>query len=126
MPPREPGVEAVTGDEALELARRAHDAIESSGHLPHALATGGGEIGAGSLLALFSEVYADSLQGRVADTYAVVSFAPYPTENEAAIVEEVRQCKEWPVHREDLDMSDLVEMTRRQLWTLKPALAPVR
>ena len=123
MPPREPGVEAVTGDEALELARRAHDAIESSGHLPHALATDGGEIGAGSLLALFSEVYGDSLQGRVADTYAVVSFAPYPTENEAAIVEEVRQCKEWPVHREDLDMSDLVEMTRRQLWTLKPALA---
>jgi hypothetical protein len=35
----------------------------------------------------------------------------------------VRRCKGWPVHREDLDMSDLVEMTRLQMWTLKPALA---
>jgi hypothetical protein len=52
----------------------------------------------------------------------VATFASYPTENEATIVDEVRQCKEWPVHREDLDMGDLVEMTRLQLWTLKPAL----
>ena len=46
-----------------------------------------------------------------------------PPTNEEAIVEDVRQCKDWPVHREDLDMSDLVEMTRLQMWTLKPALA---
>ena len=123
MPPREPGVEEVTAEQALELARRAHDVVTSGKHLPHAVAVDGGEIGAGSLLALFSEVYADSLEGRLAETYAVIPFAAYPTENEAAIVEEVQQCKEWPVHREDLEMSDLVEMTRLQLWTLKPALA---
>jgi hypothetical protein len=87
------------------------------------VALDGGEIGTGSLLALFSAVYMDNLEGRVAATYAVAPFASYPTESEAAIVEEVRQCKEWPVHREDLDMNDLVEMTRLQLWTLKPALA---
>jgi len=81
------------------------------------------EVGAGSLLALFSAVYADSLEGRLAETYTVPPFPPHPTENEAAIVEEVRGCKGWPVHREDLDMSDLVEMTRLQMWTLKPAQA---
>jgi len=80
-------------------------------------------IGTGSLLELFSRVYADILEGGLADTYAVGPFTPYPTENEAAIIEDVRQCKGWPVHREDLDMSDLVEMTRLQMWTLKPALA---
>jgi hypothetical protein len=122
-PPREPGVEKVTGEEALELARRAHDAITKAKHLPHAIAADGGEVGAGSLLALFSAVYADVLEGGPAESYAVTPFAPHPTENEAAIVEEVRGCKEWPVHREDLDMDDLVEMTRLQMWTLKPAVA---
>jgi len=123
MPPRVPGVEEVTGDQALELARQALDVIQNGNHLPHVLSLEGAEIGTGSLLALFSQVYADSLEGRIADTYDVVSFAPYPTENEAAIVAEVQDCKGWPVHREDLDMSELVEMTRLQLWTLKPAVA---
>jgi hypothetical protein len=122
-PHREPGIEEVTADEALGLARRAQDAIAGENHLPHAVAVDGAEIGTGSLLALFSAVYQDALEGALAETYAVVPFAPHPTENEAAIVEEVRACKGWPVHREDLDMSDLVEMTRLQMWTLKPALA---
>ena len=113
----------VTGAEALELARRADGAIAADGHLPHALGLEAGEIGAGSLLALFSQVYLDVVEDDLADTYAVVAFAAHPTENEAAIVEEVRGCKEWPVHREDLDMTDLVEMTRLQMWTLKPAVA---
>ena len=122
-PPREPGMAEVTGAEALELARRADGAIAADGHLPHALGLEAGEIGAGSLLALFSQVYLDVVEDDLADTYAVVAFAAHPTENEAPIVEEVRGCKEWPVHREDLDMTDLVEMTRLQMWTLKPAVA---
>ena len=122
-PPREPGIGEVTAAQALELARVAHDVVASGNHLPHAVAVDGAEVGAGSLLALFSAVYADGLDGRLAETYAVTPFAPHPTENEAAIVEEVRGCQSWPVHREDLDMSDLVEMTRLQMWTLKPALA---
>ena len=123
MPPREPGLKEVTGDQALELARQAHDVIGSSGHLPHLVTLDGLEIGTGSLLAVFSKVYADTLEGGLADMYTVAPFAPYPTENEEAIIEDVRRCKEWPVHRDDLDMSDLVEMTRLQMWTLKPALA---
>ena len=90
---------------------------------PTPLPSTGPRVGTGSLLALFSAVYADVLEGGPAETYAVTPFAPHPTENEATIVEEVRGCKGWPVHREDLDMSDLVEMTRLQMWTLKPALA---
>ncbi|MCG6928316.1 MAG: hypothetical protein LJF30_23775 [Acidobacteria bacterium] len=122
-PPREPGVAEVTGDQALALAQQAHDVVTNENHLPFAVQVDGAEVGTGSLLALFSAVYADVLEGRLAETYAVPPFAPHPTENEDAIVEEVRGCKDWPVHREDLDMSDLVEMTRLQMWTLKPARA---
>ena len=41
--------------------------------------------------------------------------------NERAIVAEVEGYKTWPVHRPDLDMSRVVELTKLQLWTLKPA-----
>jgi hypothetical protein len=120
-PPGEPGLERVSGDQALELARQAREFIARRDHLPHALSLEGAEIGTGSLLALFSAVHGDAVAGQLAEAYEVPPFAPHPTENEETIVEEVRACKEWPVHREDLDMSDLVEMTRLQMWTLKPA-----
>jgi hypothetical protein len=41
--------------------------------------------------------------------------------NESEIVRAVRELKSWPVHRPDLDMEKIVEYTRLQLWTLKPA-----
>ena len=37
------------------------------------------------------------------------------------IISEVEGYKDWIVHRTDLDMSHLADMTRMQLWTLKPA-----
>ena len=52
---------------------------------------------------------------------STVSFDPYPTVNEESIISNVADAGEWAVHREDLDMSHLIEMTKLQLWTLKPA-----
>jgi len=48
-------------------------------------------------------------------------FDPYPRTNEDEIVRAVRELKSWPVHRPDLDMDKIVELTKLQLWTLKPA-----
>ena len=110
-------------DQALELARRAHDVIATGNHLPHAVASTGPRSGPARYWLSSARCTRTSSKAEPAETYAVTPFAPHPTENEAAIVEEVRGCKGWPVHREDLDMSDLVEMTRLQMWTLKPALA---
>jgi hypothetical protein len=53
--------------------------------------------------------------------YGVPAFEPYPRTNEAKIIGEVEGYKSWPVHRPDLNMSRIVEFTRLQLWTLKPA-----
>jgi len=53
--------------------------------------------------------------------YDVPAFEPYPRTNETKIVGEVEGYKGWPVHRPDLDMSRIVEFTKLQLWTLKPA-----
>jgi hypothetical protein len=85
------------------------------------LAYEGQLIGTGSLLALFAEYYTSILDAKMPENFSTRTVEAYPSVNEEAIAENVAACKTWPVHREDLDMSQLIEMTRLQLWTLKPA-----
>jgi hypothetical protein len=59
--------------------------------------------------------------GKPRPEYDIPSFEPYPRTNEAKIIGEVEGYKTWPVHKPDLDMSRIVEFTKLQLWTLKPA-----
>jgi hypothetical protein len=70
---------------------------------------------------VFSSAYLDIDGKKKRDTYEVIPFDSYPKAYEEEIIGEVLSCKDWPVHRTDLDMSHLAEMTRMQLWTLKPA-----
>ena len=97
MPVVKPGFEQIPGRDVLELATAALLYIKETNHL---------NIGASSQQEQFHSMTMES----------------YPSVNEANIISEVAACKDWPVHRENLDMGQLIEMTKLQLWTLKPAL----
>jgi hypothetical protein len=66
-------------------------------------------------------MYLDVVTGSPKTAYRVTPFDPWPRENEQAIIAEVQACKDWPVHKRDLDMTNIIRYTRLQLWTLKPA-----
>jgi hypothetical protein len=121
MPISQPEISRVTLEDVYDLAAKGDAQIIQSGSLPAFLDVEGQRIGTGSLFSLFSAVYLDMGSGNPASEYAVVSFDPYPKTNEEEIVGQIRGFKTWPVHRPDLDMEPLVEMTKMQLWTLKPA-----
>jgi hypothetical protein len=123
MPVRDPEVGQVPSISVFQLASEGIQYIEETGHLPASLKFEGQHIGTGSLLALFSELYAKIAIGETLDQIDVIPMEPYPSVNEHQIIREVEACQTWPVHREDLDMGHLVELTRLQLWTLKPAMA---
>lgn len=121
MPNMEPEISRVIVEQVYNLAQRADENISRYGALPSFLKVKNQRIGTGSLFALFSAVYLDINSGNVDTEYAVPSFDAYPKTNEKEIIEQVEGCRSWPVHRRDLDMGRLVETTRMQLWTLKPA-----
>ena len=121
MPPRETQINEVAAETVLQLAEEVQQVINETGHLPASVSADGEKIGTGSLLALFCNYFLQANSGNVPDKLALIPMEPYPSENEEQIIREVASCKSWPVHREDLDMSHLTEMTRLQLWTLKPA-----
>ena len=122
MPPAAPGTGSLSLEEVFALAEDACDSIFGRREaLPPSLEIGGARIGTGSLFALFSAVFLDLDAGRTRPAYGVPAFEPYPRTNEKDIVAEIEGYKTWPVHRPDLDMSRIVELTRLQLWTLKPA-----
>ncbi|MCK4749986.1 MAG: hypothetical protein KAT15_23185, partial [Bacteroidales bacterium] len=121
MPPVDPELSSLTFDQVSEIAEIALSTIKKKGYLPARLSIEGKQIGTGSLLALLCSAYLDLLSGDQKDAYEVIAFEPYPKENEEAIVSEVEGYKYWIVHRPDLDMARLVEFTRLQLWTMKPA-----
>jgi peptidoglycan/xylan/chitin deacetylase (PgdA/CDA1 family) len=121
MPDSVPGISRLTLAEVYELAARADEHIHQTGCLPSSLAIQDSRIGVGSLFALFSAVYLDLASSRPDSEYGVPSFEPYPRANEKEIVQAVQGLKSWPVHRPDLNMENIVNLTRLQLWTLKPA-----
>ena len=121
MPPAQPEILRVKLEDVSRLAGKAVDAIDHTGALPSSLSVGKACIGTGSLFALFSAVYLDARSGKLSPEYDVPAFEPYPKTNEADIIKEIEGYKTWPVHRRDLDMSRIVEFTKLQLWTLKPA-----
>jgi len=121
MPTETPGVSTVSPEQIFELAAASRDIIRNQGHLPSKLMLETGSIGTGSLIYLFSLAYLDLIGNEQRDSYEVIPFDSYPKEYEEKIISEVENYKDWIVHRTDLDMSHLVEMTRMQLWTLKPA-----
>jgi hypothetical protein len=120
-PPELPGATRVELVSVYALALAANEHIDRTGALPATLEAGSVRIGTGSLFALFSAVYLDLTANRLRPEYELVVFEPFPRTNEPDIVEAVEGYKTWPVHRQDLDMSRIVELTRLQLWTLKPA-----
>lgn len=121
MPPQEPEILSLSLEQVFELANSSRNVIRNQGHLPAKLGIVEGILGTGSLLHLFSSVYLDLTGKKQQDNYEVISFDPYPKEYEELIISEVESYKDWIVHRTDLDMSHLADMTRMQLWTLKPA-----
>ncbi|MDF1575356.1 MAG: hypothetical protein P1P86_09220 [Bacteroidales bacterium] len=121
MPSGRPGITSVAMEQVIELAIASGDMIQNRGYLPSGLELEGAGVGTGSLMHLFSTVYLDIAGKDPRDNYKVIPFDPYPMEYEELITSEVESYKDWIVHRKDLDMSHLVEMTRMQLWTLKPA-----
>jgi len=121
MPPEASGTSMVSLEEVFELAAASRDVVRNQGHLPSKLMVGEAIVGTGSLLHLFSTVYIDLAGKEQRDSYEVISFDAYPKEYEEIITSEVENCKHWIVHKTDLDMSHLAELTKMQLWTLKPA-----
>ena len=122
MPTEDPGIERVSRDQAFVLAGEADEFIATQGSLPPWLTVDGANIGTGSLLALFSELFLDLSEDEAPESYAIIPFEAWPKTHDEEIVRRIEGFKDWPVHRTDLDMSRIVELTRLQLWTLKPAL----
>ncbi len=121
MPDARPGIPRVALKDVYELAAKADAHIRQTGMLPAFLEIGKARIGTGSLFALFSAVYLDASSKGPKTQYEIPGFDPYPKANEAEIIKKIEGYRTWPVHRPDLDMSKIVEFTKLQLWTLKPA-----
>jgi hypothetical protein len=121
IPDSVPGLSEVSRDQASKLVQDSQRWIKERGYLPPYLTIDDRHIGTGSLLALFSQLYLDAVSGGLKSSYNVMPFDPWPRENERAIIAEVQACKDWPVHKPDLDMSNIIKYTRLQLWTLKTA-----
>jgi len=121
-PPARPEVSRVSLADAFFLARQAFDTVERTGTLPAMLTAGGLPIGTGSLFALFCAVYLDLRSNAGTEAFDVPVFDPYPRiPDEERVMDEIRSFKTWPVHRPGLTMDRIVELTKLQLWTLKPA-----
>ena len=121
MPEETPGIEALDQSRIFELAQKCGAHISDQNNLPAAVSVDEQKIGTGSILAVMSQFYLDITAKNVNDNYVVPAFDAYPKTNAKEIITKVTGMGNWRVHRPGLDMTNLAELTRLQLWTLKPA-----
>ncbi len=122
MPLTEPEISSITNEQVKSIADNVVKYIQKNGFLPGNINVDGKNIGTGSLLELFSRYFLDCNNGATREVYAVNGFDPYPRDNEENLKKELEECRVWPVHKPDLDMSKITFYTMLQLWTIKPAV----
>jgi hypothetical protein len=122
IPREEPQPSNLTGDQITDLGRRILDAARTTGHLPAAVITSGGEIGLGSALLALSELYCLSKKrsGRIHTTIAAKRSSPWPLIAET-MTAEIKSMPKWVVFSSDMDVSRIILFSRLMSWTLKPA-----
>ena len=103
------------------LAIQTGGEIRRTGSLPSDVPAGARRLGPGRLLPLFAAAYLDLAAGRMRAEYDSAASEPYPRTYEKAALDLIQSYKSWPVHKPDLDMARILEYTKLQLWTLKPA-----
>ena len=111
----------IPANQVWDLATQAIDYINANNHLPDRLVMNEMELGTKALLSLFCQSYNNILSGNGPSGITLTPISGFPDQQTNRIIQEVKDVKGWPVHRKDLDMRRLAEMTRWQLWTLKPA-----
>lgn len=121
IPLETPQIREVSTPQGLYLANQAREYIQRHQHLPSQLYMNQFGIGTGTLFLLFCQLFTDLMSGKTIPTYKLSKFQAYPDYNLEQIIKEVRSCKSWPIHRENLDIEPILQMTKLQLWTLKPA-----
>ncbi len=98
-----------------EAARAVEEEAARTGYLPASVTVSGRTIGLGTYFVALAE----AILGR--DPVSGPSDAFYPPAAEAVAQEVARALPQWVIHPENMDLSLLLEQTRLQCWTLKPA-----
>lgn len=103
--------------EAREVKEAARNVLQAaqSGYLPASVQVAGQAVGLGTYFAALAEAFL----GRSPISGSAVT--PYPAAAEAIAEEVARVIPEWPIHPDNMDLTNLLEQTRLQCWTLKPA-----
>ena len=112
-PPTGGGSDLDAGD--VKNAAHAVLAASDSGYLPASVTVGGRSLGLGTYFVALAEALLG--QERVSGP----ADAPYPVAAEAVARDVARALPQWIIHPENMDLTLLLEQTRLQCWTLKPA-----
>jgi hypothetical protein len=113
LPPTSP-----TGEwdaQQVRDAARAVIAAAQSGYLPASVPVGGQTLGIGTYFVALAQAL--SGHARVSGP----ADAPYPPVAEEIVREVARSLPYWIIHPDNMDLTLLLEQTRLQCWTLKPA-----
>jgi hypothetical protein len=112
-----PPASAASALDAGTVRDAAHTVLRAAegGYLPASVSVGGHTIGIGTYFVALAE----ALLGR--EKVSGPSDAPYPPVADAVATEVARALPGWLIHPDNMDLTKLLEQTRLQCWTLKPA-----
>jgi hypothetical protein len=96
--------------------------IDRTGHLPAAVELGDARVGIGSFYRVACEAFAALTDPGAPETLVARLGVQVPAIADDIARRTERGYRGWVIHRRDLDATALLELTRLQAWTLKPAV----
>jgi hypothetical protein len=105
---------SVASGDVRAAARLVAEAAEG-GYLPHAVTVAGQSVGIGTFYVLLARVLDGDAQP------VATPVAPWPIEADGIAVEVERTIRGWRIHPPDMNLANILEQTRLQCWSLKPA-----
>ena len=120
MPP-ETGTVETDGDALREASHRVTEFIDGHGNLPASLSLSGKEVGIGSFYRALCRAFSALASGADSRSLKIEACAQLPALADPIALSTEADFAGWVIHPEDLDTRRLLELTRLQTWTLRPA-----
>jgi len=121
MPPENGSTTSASWDAFRSGCEHVKSFIDNTGQLPASVDIDGTAIGIGSFYHAACESFVALATQRTPESVAFRSGPQIPTIAEAITVGTEGGYRGWVIHKPDLNMTNLLELTRLQTWTLKPA-----
>ncbi|RLI12544.1 hypothetical protein DRO35_02840 [Candidatus Bathyarchaeota archaeon] len=120
-PLEKPEASYISWKDLVDISERIINHVNDKGYLPANVSLSNGKAGISSIYFAFAETLLNVKTGDIPNRIRLKPSNPYPSIAKEIEAQVRKTLSGWIIHKPDLNQEKIVEYTKLQTWTLKPA-----